>query len=45
VTEALIKDGAIPQVSPPPAELKRFVESEIARWGKVIEQAGLAGSE
>ena len=45
VTEALVKDGAIPQASPPPAELKRFVENEIARWGKVIEQAGLAGSE
>jgi tripartite-type tricarboxylate transporter receptor subunit TctC len=45
VTEALVKDGAIPQISPPPAELKRFVESEIVRWGKVIEEAGLAGSE
>ena len=45
VTEALVKDGAIPQVSPPPAEMKRFVEREIVRWGKVIEEAGLAGSE
>ena len=45
VTDALVKDGAIPQASPPPPELKRFVESEIVRWGKVIEQAGLAGSE
>jgi tripartite-type tricarboxylate transporter receptor subunit TctC len=45
VTEALVKDGAIPQVSPSPDGMKRFVESEIVRWGKVIEQAGLAGSE
>jgi tripartite-type tricarboxylate transporter receptor subunit TctC len=45
VTEALVKDGAIPQLSPPPEEMKRFVESEIVRWGKVVEQAGLAGSE
>ena len=45
VTDALVKDGAIPQVSPPPAEMKRFVEREIVRWGKVIEAAGLAGSE
>ena len=45
VTEALIKDGALPQVSPSPDEMKHFVESEIVRWGKVIEQAGLAGSE
>ena len=45
VTDALVKDGAIPQVSPPPAEMKRFVEREIVRWGKVIDAAGLAGSE
>jgi tripartite-type tricarboxylate transporter receptor subunit TctC len=45
VTDALVKDGAIPQLSPSPEEMKRFVESEIVRWGKVIEQAGLARSE
>ena len=45
VTEALVNDGAIPQLSPSPEEMKRFVESEIVRWGKVVEQAGLAGSE
>jgi tripartite-type tricarboxylate transporter receptor subunit TctC len=45
VTQALVKDGAIPQVSPSPDEMKRFVESEIVRWGKVVEQAGLKGSE
>ena len=28
-----------------PEELQRFIESEIARWGKVVQQAGLAGSE
>ena len=45
VTDALVKDGTIPQLSPPPEELRRFVESETVRWGKVIEQAGLVGSE
>jgi tripartite-type tricarboxylate transporter receptor subunit TctC len=45
VTEALVKDGAIPQVSPSPDGMKRFVESEIVRWGKVVEQAGAAGSQ
>jgi tripartite-type tricarboxylate transporter receptor subunit TctC len=45
VTEALVKDGALPQVSPSPEEMKVFVEREIVRWGKVVEQAGLAGSE
>ena len=28
-----------------PAELARFLQSEIVRWGKVVEQAGVAGSE
>ena len=45
LTEALVKDGAIPQASPSPDEMRRFVESEIVRWGKVVEQAGLKGSE
>ncbi len=45
VKETLTRDGTLPQVSPPPEELKRFVASEILRWGKVVEQAGLAGSE
>ncbi len=41
----LARDGAIPVRSPPPDELRRFVDSETVRWGKVIEAAGLAGSE
>jgi tripartite-type tricarboxylate transporter receptor subunit TctC len=45
VIKSLVQDGAIPQVSPSPEDLKRFVETEIVRWGKVIEQAGIAGSE
>ena len=45
VTETLTKDGTLPQTSPPPEDLKHFVASEILRWGKVVEQAGLAGSE
>jgi len=45
VTEVLVRDGALPQKSPPPEELKRFVESEIVRWGKVAERAGLTGTQ
>ena len=45
VAEMLARDGAIPVVSPPIDELRRFVDSETVRWGKVIEQAGLTGSE
>jgi tripartite-type tricarboxylate transporter receptor subunit TctC len=32
-------------VSPPPKELKRFLERETTRWGRIVHQAGLAGSE
>lgn len=45
VVEVLARDGAIPVVSPPVDELRQFVDGEIVRWGKVIERAGLAGSE
>jgi len=45
VQRDLIRDGAIPQVSPSPDELKAFVKSEIDRWGKVVEAAGIAGSQ
>jgi tripartite-type tricarboxylate transporter receptor subunit TctC len=45
VAEMLARYGAIPVVSPPVDELRRFVDSETLRWGKVIERAGLAGSE
>jgi tripartite-type tricarboxylate transporter receptor subunit TctC len=45
VVDLLSRDGAIPVVSPPPDELRRFVDSEVVRWAKIIEQAGLAGSE
>jgi len=45
VIETLAKDGTLPQVSPSPDELRQFVETEIVRWGKVVQQAGIAGSE
>jgi hypothetical protein len=31
--------------SPPPDALQPYIRAEVARWGKVVEQAGLAGSE
>jgi tripartite-type tricarboxylate transporter receptor subunit TctC len=45
VKAGLIRDGAIPAVTPSPDELKAFVKSEIVRWGKIVEQAGIAGTE
>jgi tripartite-type tricarboxylate transporter receptor subunit TctC len=45
VRKVLARDGAIPVDSPPPDELRRWVDSETVRWAKIIEAAGLAGSE
>jgi tripartite-type tricarboxylate transporter receptor subunit TctC len=45
VQQKFIDLGNIPLTSPPPEELRRYVKSEIVRWGKVVQQAGLAGSE
>lgn len=45
VQQLLADDGAIPQVSPPPQELKRFVDSEIVRWGELVAKAGILHSQ
>ncbi len=37
--------GHVAVVTPPVAELQRFVQAEIVRWSKVVEDAGAKGSE
>ena len=41
----MIKLGTIPVDSPPPGEVHKFLASEVARWGAVVEKAGVAGTE
>ncbi len=45
VREEYIKLGLMLVGSPPPDELKRFVQTEIARQGDLVKRAGLAGTE
>jgi len=45
VTEPVAKLGILPIDTPSVAELQRFVKSEIVRWGKLVQQAGIAGSQ
>jgi tripartite-type tricarboxylate transporter receptor subunit TctC len=45
VQKVFIDTGNIPLSSPSPDELRAYLKSEIARWGKVVAQAGIAGSE
>jgi tripartite-type tricarboxylate transporter receptor subunit TctC len=41
----MLRLGIIPLDSPPPQEQQRFINIEIMRWAKVVEQTGLAGTE
>jgi tripartite-type tricarboxylate transporter receptor subunit TctC len=43
--EFIERQGLIPVDSPSPEELRRFIESEIARLGEIVHRAGLAGSQ
>jgi tripartite-type tricarboxylate transporter receptor subunit TctC len=45
VRNLLVAEGAIPQISPPPEEFKKFVDSEITRWGELVEKAGILHSQ
>jgi len=45
VTKQLVDLQFMPVGKGSPAELGRFVTSETARWAKVVQQAGVAGSE
>jgi tripartite-type tricarboxylate transporter receptor subunit TctC len=44
VQEQIGRIGMMPYDSPPPAELASFISSEVARWSKIVQQAGIAGA-
>jgi tripartite-type tricarboxylate transporter receptor subunit TctC len=45
VQKLFIDTGNLPLSSPPPAQLQGYLKSEIVRWGRMVEQAGIAGLE
>jgi tripartite-type tricarboxylate transporter receptor subunit TctC len=45
IAQQLVTMGLIPVDSPPVDELGRFVAQEVERWGKLVQKAGIAGSE
>ena len=45
IREQIAKLSLIPMDTPSVANMQTFVKSEIVRWGKVVKQAGVAGSE
>jgi tripartite-type tricarboxylate transporter receptor subunit TctC len=34
----------LPIVSQSPAALQTFISTEVERWGKIVQQAGIAGT-
>ena len=45
VKERIIKLSLVPLPTPSVADMQSFVKSEIVRWGKIVQQAGIAGTE
>jgi tripartite-type tricarboxylate transporter receptor subunit TctC len=45
VQQIIDRTGVVPVVSPPLADLSKFIVTEKERWGKVVRQAGLAGTQ
>lgn len=45
VHEQMVKFGMIPVSGRSPEELQSFINSEVVRWGKVVHDAGIAGSQ
>jgi tripartite-type tricarboxylate transporter receptor subunit TctC len=45
IQEQIVKLGMLPTAGPQREELQPFINSEIERWGKVVRQAGLAGTQ
>jgi len=43
--EQIVKLSLLPMDTPSVDDMRGFVKSEVVRWGGVVEQAGIAGSE
>ena len=44
VEKELAAIGMMPIVSPAPKDLATFLRTQVARWGKIVQEAGLAGT-
>jgi tripartite-type tricarboxylate transporter receptor subunit TctC len=45
IRDRIVTDGMLPMDNPSRAALQVFVKSEIVRWGKIVQDAGIAGSQ
>ena len=37
--------GLLAIETPPPDELRKYLDAEIARWGQLVKDVGIAGTE
>ena len=44
VEKQLATIGMMPIISPSPKDLDTFISTEVERWGKIVQQAGVAGT-
>jgi tripartite-type tricarboxylate transporter receptor subunit TctC len=45
VKERIVKLSLVPLPTPSVGDMQSFVKTEIVRWGKIVQQAGIAGTE
>lgn len=45
IRQHIIALGLTPKPAMPPEQLQHFINTEMVRWGKVVDMAGLAGSQ
>jgi hypothetical protein len=45
IKEQIAKLSLLALDTPPVPEMQAFVKSEIERWGKIVRQAGIAGTQ
>jgi tripartite-type tricarboxylate transporter receptor subunit TctC len=45
IKERIVKLSLVPLPTPSVADMQSFVKTEIVRWGKIVQQAGIAGTE
>jgi len=43
--EQIAKLSLLPMETPAVEDMRGFVKSEVVRWGKVVQAAGIAGTE
>lgn len=45
VKERIVKLSLVPLPTPSVVDMQSFVKTEIVRWGRIVQQAGIAGTE